>query len=205
MKAVSQAPHKSIDVKFNVSSGSEEYSDRSHKDVQRFREQILEALNELREGGILHVSLGRARLSSSCFDESVGKGIRKVARGSLNSLPHHHVVTIDPTGENWWDADAALRKASEAERLKLVCLWRGRDDDTTLVGPVDEQSKSTYEFVSKRGSTGATTRVLAQSQDISIQAASNRMSRTAKLGIIRRVKRESAEGGGTQYVYVAVS
>lgn len=206
MNAPPVAKRSPVDAMFKArqKKGDTEYSDREHPDVQRFKKSVLEALGKAQEGAVLRFSLGGALLSSSCFAETIGTALKRIATERRGKLPGRFVVADDPTGENWWDADAALRKMSSDENLKLVCVWRGPGDAVRLLGPVDEQAQATYDFVAGCGEEGATTRELAEVQDISIQAASNRMSRTAEIGLIRRVKRESVSGGGTQHVYVAV-
>lgn len=193
-----------VDVEFEAQKEEKEYSDRNHPDIQKFKEQVLAATEHANEGDVLSFSLDEARFSSSCFDETIGAAVKKAATEKTKKLPDRFIVTVDPEGQNWWDADAALRKASSEINAKLVCVWRGPGGITKLIGPVDEKAEATYEFVSQRGKEGATTRELSEAQDISIQAASNRMSRTAKIGLIRRVKQESVGRGGTQHVYLAV-
>lgn len=202
MSTALRTDKSSLNVEFEAQK--KEYSDRDHPDIQRFKSQVLKATEQASEGEVLYFSLDEARLSSSCFDETIGEAIEKVAARRANKLPDRFIVAVDPEGENWWDADAALRKASSEINAKLVCVWRGPEGATRIIGPADDKARATYEFVSRCGGEGATTRDLSEARDISIQAASNRMSRTARIGLIRRVKQESVSRGGTQHVYLAV-
>lgn len=204
MATATKPDHKSSTVEFEARKDEKEYSDRDHRDIQRFREQILKAVEPAHEGEVLYFSLGDASFSSSCIDETIGAAIREVTAEKSKKHPDRFIVMVDPEGENWWDADAALRKASDDLNTKLVCVWRGPGGTIKLIGPVDEKAEATYEFVARMGKEGATTRDLAEARDISIQAASNRMSRAARAGLIRRVKQESVSKGGTQHVYLAV-
>jgi hypothetical protein len=129
-----------------------------------------------------------------------------LARIAGQEFPGRFVLGRDPSGQNEWDADAALRKLSERRGQKLVCVWE-TNEEVRLVGSVDEQVRMTYEFLKQRwldSGEGATARELARHSKSSIQAASNRLAKVGTLGVAYAAERESVEGGGAQFRYVPV-
>lgn len=180
------------------------HSDREDPAVQEFKNMLLDALEEIQDGGTICADLSDVKFSASCIHETIGAVLEKVIQDRLlkkTQLPKY-VVGIDADGNNAWDADAALEKASRDFGHKLVCVWKSEPEQVELLGEVDEQVQSTYDFVLDCESKGgATTRQLADHYGISIQAAGNRLSKTAELGIVRKCTGESVSGGGRQNVY----
>ena len=179
------------------------YSDPDDVDVMSLRERLLSVLAEAEEGTVIPLSLAGTVLSASCHARLLGPALRKVASGEA---PGRYVVVDDPGGENDWDADAALRKLSSDGPTKLVCVWNTGGDRPLLVGDVDRGVKETYDFVYDREQEGcaATTRELAEAYGMRIQAASNRVTKAASLGVVRTVEERPAEGGGVQRLLVPV-
>jgi hypothetical protein len=179
------------------------YSDPDDADVMNLRERLLSVLTEAEEGTVIPLSLKGTMLSASCHARLLGPALRMVASGEA---PGRYVVVEDPGGANDWDADAALRKLSADGPTKLVCVWNTGGDRPLLVGDVDRGVKETYDFVYDREQKGsaATTRELAEAYGMRIQAASNRVTKAASLGVVRTVEERPAEGGGVQRLLVPV-
>ena len=192
-------------IKFEAKKAS--YANREAPEVQRFKQVLLSVMDESEEEITVYASLEGARLSAGCIDETIGAALKEVVKERVLKRDPitKHLLALDEEYINEWDADAALKKASKDFGHKLVCVWRGSPEAVSLVGDVDEQVESTYNFVLNcENGEEATTRKLANHYDLSIQAASNRMSRAAQLGIIRKEKGETVRGGGRQNVYKPV-
>lgn len=180
------------------------YTDPEVAAIQNVRSELLEKLHDAPAGSIAPLDLNGVQLSASCIAAVLGPVLIALAYGHL---ARKFVIVLDPTGRNAWDADAGLRKESDRVGHKLVCVWQGKRRLPDLVGPVDEQVKATYGFVLEtwiKAHDGATARDLAESAGVSIQAASNRLSKAASLGLLFASDREAVSGGGAQYVFVPV-
>lgn len=179
------------------------YSAPDDPAVIQLRDALLDCLRDGSENTVIPLLLEGKVLAASCHAAVLGPVLKKVLRGDS---PGRYIVVHDPDGTNDWDADAALRKKSEDEGVKLLCVWIGPSGEPQLVGAVDPAVQETYFFVLTCTRTGksATARVLAEEQGIRIQAASNRMSKAASFGVIHALRDEPAEGGGTQRVYVPI-
>lgn len=174
-----------------------------HASIRGARADILERLQRAGSGTVVPVSLEGIELSASCHAALFGPVLEAIVRGSY---PGRFVVAVDPGARNEWDADAAMRKYSETVGEKLVCVW-DRTDRCVLVGSVDTQVRATYDFVTEiwqRTGEGATARELADMFQLTIQAASNRLTKAAGLGIVYSADVESVMGGGRQNRYVPV-
>lgn len=171
--------------------------------IVRFQRAILSALSKARAGTVIPISYQGVVLTASCQAATLGKALLEIVRGTF---PDRFLTVHDPDGTNDWDADAALKKLSTKPEEKLVCTWHGPEGTTRLVGAVHPQIEATYRFVCAEFEVhgGATARSFAEKEGISIQAASNRMSSTSKLGLIYRAEETSVEGGGKQHVYVPI-
>jgi DNA-binding transcriptional ArsR family regulator len=171
--------------------------------LRRAVADVLKRLRSIPEGSVVPIDLENVILTGSCHATLFGPVLEKIV---AREFPGRFVIGRDPTGENEWDADAALSKLSERRGVKLVCVWEV-SNVVRLVGAVDEQVRATYEFLQRRCSEageGATARELAQETGSSIQAASNRLARLGDLGLAYTGEREPVEGGGVQYRYVPV-
>ena len=171
--------------------------------VIKLRDALLDCLREAPKSTVIPLQFKGKVLAASCHAAILGPALKKVSRGEC---PGRYIVVRDPDGRNDWDADAALRKASEDEGVKLLCVWIGDSGEPRLIGAVDTTVSETYSFVlaCTRLGRSATARVLAEEQGIRIQAASNRMSKAASFGVIHAAREEPAEGGGTQRVYAPI-
>jgi len=180
------------------------YTLREDDAVEKYREDLLQEIREAGDNEVVYADLGGVTLGSSCIDETIVPALKEIRRSLLDkSKSRRYMVIRDPAGRSDWDADAALRKASEETGSKLIVVWK-TDQQVELLGPVDEQVRATYEFLQDRPGHEATTREMADAYDITIQAANNRMNRAVKAGIVRKISRKSVQGGGTQNVYVSV-
>jgi hypothetical protein len=172
--------------------------------IQAARNQLVERLDEAPIGSVVPLSFEHVEVSASCIASLLGSALRAIAERHLEGK---FVVGWDPRNRNEWDADAGLKKESEALGRKLVAVWEASEENPVLVGPVDEQVRVTYQFVCTRAARhdhGTTARDLAERYRLSIQAASNRLAKASGLGLLYAADRESVPGGGTQYVYVPV-
>lgn len=186
-----------------ISGSKKVYSAPDDPAVLQYRDTLLDCVRNAPESTVIPLQLKGKVLAASCHAVVLGPALKKV---TLGECPGRFIVVHDPDGKNDWDADAALRKASEDEGVKLLCVWIGSSGEPQLVGAVDSAVQDTYLFVltCARSGKSATARVLAEEKGIRIQAASNRMSKAASLGVIHAVQEEPAEGGGTQRIYVPV-
>lgn len=166
------------------------------------REALLDEIRSAPEGSVVPLSLDGIALSASCAAAVLVPALSEIVLGHVRG---RFVLVEDPSGRNKWDGDAGLRKESERLGRKLVCVWQTKETD--LAGAVDPQVRSTYEFVLgkwRTGGDGATARELAEHFEVSIQAASNRLSKAVGLGLLFDADRETVSGGGAQYVFVPV-
>ncbi len=178
------------------------HTDPDAPDITGAREALLDALHSAPAGTVVPLVLDGISLSASCAAAVLMPSLSDVVGGKV---PGRFVVVEDPSGRNRWDGDAGLKKESERLGRKLVCAWQSKELD--LVGAVDPQVRSTYDFVLGRwrtGGDGATARDLAGHFDVSIQAASNRLSKASSLGLLYEADRETVSGGGAQFVFVPV-
>lgn len=153
-------------------------------------------------GRVTPLDFSEVSLTASCIAALVTPVLLAITRGEIRG---RYLVGLDPSGRNEWDADAALNKQAHALGAKLACVWRGLEGPA-LVGAVDEQVASTYRFVLDRseGTQGVTSRIMAEEEGITIQAASNRFAKAAALGILHAARREVVSGGGVQHLYLPV-
>ena len=179
------------------------YSAPDDPDIVGLEDRLVQSLAESSEGTVVPVSLRGSVLSASCFARLLGNALRGVSLGLYSG---RYVVVQDSDGDNDWDADAALRKVSAEGPAKLVCVWKSGDGRPQLIGDVDRVVQETYDFIWDREREGApaTTREMAEAYKMRIQAASNRVSKAAALGVVRAVEEQPAEGGGVQRLLVAV-
>lgn len=176
-------------------------TDQDAEAIRSARERLQAALTAAPPGSVVPLSLDRLELSASCIAALLGPVIAEIVDGSYKG---RYVIGVDPSGKNQWDADAGLVKESHRTDRKLVCVWR-TGDRIDLLGDVDNQVRVTYSFVAERGERGATARELANHENLSIQAASNRLSKAHKLGVIHKATRRSVSGsGGAENVYIPV-
>ncbi|HEY9229561.1 MAG TPA: hypothetical protein VIP11_23125 [Gemmatimonadaceae bacterium] len=172
--------------------------------IQRVAAELRQRLREAKPGVIVPLMLDGSELSASCLAAVLGPALGDIVSGAV---PGRFIVGIDPAGRNAWDADAALRKESTTVGRKLVCVWLTADDTHELVGAVDDQVKSSYEFALSRWVKSAlptTARDLAESGGLTIQAASNRLAKASAAGLLHAADREAVAGGGSQYLFIPV-
>lgn len=186
-----------------IGGSKEVYSAPDDPAVVQLRESLLACLRDAPDSTVVPLQFKGKVLAASCHAVVLGPALKGISQGEY---PGRYIVVYDPDGKNDWDADAALRKASEDEGVKLLCVWLGRSGAPQLVGAVDAGVRETYLFVltCTRSGRSATARLLAEEQGIRIQAASNRMSKAASYGVIHAAREEPAEGGGVQRVYIPV-
>lgn len=172
-------------------------------EIIAFQKELLSALEHAAPGTVIPISYEGITLSASCQAATIGLALLEIVKGTYED---RFITVLDPDGTNDWDADAGLKKESARTQQKLVCVWHGPADKISLQGAVDPQVEATYAFVAKEAEAheGATARLFAEREGITIQAASNRMSKAAKLGLIYKSEEISVEGGGKQHIYVPI-
>lgn len=176
-------------------------TDQEADAVHAARDRLESALASAPAGSVVPLSLKGIELSASCVAALLGPVIAKIVD---QSFEERYVVGLDPSAKNRWDADAGLMKESHRMNKKLVCVWRA-GNGVELLGDVDDQVRATYDFVFAREGRGATARELADHENLSIQASSNRLAKAHKLGIIHKATRRSVSGsGGSENVYIPV-
>lgn len=203
MKTLTRGLHRLPAVVVSKSAAGM-YTDPESTAVQTARSELFERLSGAAPNTLVPLDLDGVELSASCIAALLGPVLDAIVQKHLDAK---FIAVIDATGRNAWDGDAGLRKESDRVGRKLVCVWSSKDGTPTLMGPADEQVRATYEFayVSWAKSQGGTTaRDLAEAAGISIQAASNRLSKAASLGLLCAVDREPVMGGGAQYIFAPV-
>lgn len=180
------------------------YTDPEAPAIQEAQRELIDRLADAAPGSVVPLLLTNVELSASCIAKLLGAALTAIVQ---KHVQEKFVVVEDPTGRSAWDGDAGLRKESERRRVKLVCVWSGRGGTLELVGAADEQVRNTYNFVLRHWSRHrdvSTARDLAEAEGVSIQAASNRLSKAASLGLLYAADKEPVAGGGSQYVFVPV-
>lgn len=200
MKATAPSLSEEDPVRIPIEDGGM-LTDQEADAVHTARDRLESAIVSAPAGSVVPLSLDGIELSASCVAALLGPVITKIVDRAFDG---RYVVGVDPSAKNRWDADAGLVKESHRTNKKLVCVWR-TGDGVELLGDVDDQVRATYDFVVDRGGRGATARELADHENLSIQAASNRLSKAHKLGIIHKATRRSVSGsGGSENVYIPV-
>jgi len=174
----------------------------SDAEVIGLADRLALRLREAESSTVVRVRF-EAPLSASAHARVLGRALGLVVRGEC---PGRFVLVEDPQNQNDYDAEAALEKESRSSPHKLVCVWLGPSGSPRLVGAVDPKVRETYALALdlwKRGVT-TTARALAEAEGVTIQSASNRVSKAASLGILCQIDESSVEGGGVQKVYVPV-
>lgn len=180
-----------------------DHLDRDDQDVQEAKRQLRAKLASASPGTVVPLDVTGAWLRSSCLGEILGAALEGIVERSYEG---RYIVVIDQDRRHDFELDAALEKESKERERKLVCVWRTGDGDSSLVGQVDPQVARTYEFVLDQWAApdGATARAYAEEEGIKIQAAGNRLSKAASLGVIHPADRVPVSGGGSQWLYVPV-
>jgi hypothetical protein len=179
-------------------------SDPDSPELHALVDQVLDRLRTVDEGSVVSILFAEATLTASCLAVVLTPVLLAIHRGEIRN---RYFRVIDSTGRNEWDADAALRKQSARLMTKLACVWRSDAGSLCeVVGPIDEQVAATYKFVFDHCAVagGAKTRDLAEAENITIQAASNRFAKAAAQGLLHKAETISVAGGGVQHLYVAV-
>jgi len=173
------------------------------RDLKTVGQTLVEQLAKSCDGTVVLLDLGQVLLRASELGVLLADPVHAIVNGEY---PGRYLVVGDGEGQNVWDADAALKKESDARGQSLALAWRVGTEARTLVGRVDPLIRDTYEFVSSASSpSDATARKLAEIRNVTVQAASNRLSRVSRLGLAHAIGRVSAAGGGSQYIYIVVS
>ena len=204
MKTMARGLYRTSPVVLEASNGTM-FTDPEAPAVQAARSTILQRLQSSDEGSIVPLSLDGVELSASCIAAILSPILTAIIEKHVEG---RYIVVADPASRNMWDADAGLQKESGRLGRKLVCVWQINGQTFDLVGAVDEQVDETYKFVLDtwmKHEEGATARALAEHFDVSIQAASNRLSKAGNLGLLYPADREAVAGGGSQYVYLPVA
>lgn len=200
MKATAPPLSEEDPVRIPIEDGGM-LTDQEADAVHVARDCLESALASAPAGSVVPLSLEGIELSASCVAAVLGPVISKIVDQSFQA---RYVVGLDPSAKNRWDADAGLVKESHRTNQKLVCVWRTAEG-VELLGDVDDQVRTTYAFVVDREGRGVTARDLADHENISIQAASNRLAKAHKLGVIHKATRRSVSGsGGSENVYIPV-
>jgi len=173
------------------------------RDLKAVRQTLTKQLSKSPEGTIVLLDLGEALLRASELGALLTEPIVGIVQGNYRG---RYLVVRDNDGQNVWEGDAALRMASDLRGQSLAVAWRAGAGSTVPIGRVDPLIQDTYEFVSSASSPSeATARQLAETRSVSVQAASNRLSRASRLGLIHAIDRIPAAGGGSQFAYVAIT
>jgi hypothetical protein len=204
MKATAGGLVRSISVSIEPGDEGHRHTDFKSAAIQHAAAELRSKLRESPPGVIVPLTLDGSELSASCLAAVLGPALGDVVNGVV---PGRFVVGIDPAGRNAWDADAALRKVSAHVGRKLVCVWLTDHDTRELVGSVDDQVKSSYEFAVDRwlkSSSPTSARDLAEAGGLTIQASSNRLAKASSAGLLHVAERASVSGGGSQYLFIPV-
>jgi hypothetical protein len=78
-------------------------------------------LAKSREGTIVLLELGKVLLRASELVALLSEPLLGVVQGEY---PGRYLVVADENGQNLWEADAALRLASESRGQSLAVAWR---------------------------------------------------------------------------------
>lgn len=180
-----------------------EYFDRNDEDVREAKRRLQAKLAGASPGTVVPVNITGGWLRSSCLGEILGGALQGIVDGNYEG---RYVVVLDPDRRHDFELDAAVEKESKDRGRKLVCVWRTGEGSSSLVGQVDPQVERTYQFVVDQwtAARGATARAYAEEEEMKIQAAGNRLSKAASLGVIHPAERVSVSGGGSQWLYVPV-
>lgn len=174
------------------SDGGVLYAD---EDAAPAEKRLLAMLEELPSGGVLEVDLSGVKLASDASRRLLRRALLRLSRGELDDRALV-IVGLEYGTYN-------LRVMLESEGLTAV--ERPVDGSAPrLIGKVDSAVRETYDYICSRTRTTAQD-VLKHFELLTIAAATNRLTRLKQLGLARRVEQEPVEGGGRQYVYVAVA
>ena len=196
-------------VRTSISSGKvlkllpllgEETVVNAHKPtVRNAGEHILRAVRDGGSNSILRIDATGIALGASVIAQLLAPVLEQIVKGEIED---RYIAVYDPSGENEWEADAALKRQSE-EGSKLICVWAQSEGRPKLVGSVDKQVQHTYNFVWECmvANRVSTAREMAEANGLTIQAASNRLSKANELGVIIVESVDPIAGGGVQKIY----
>ncbi len=155
---------------------------------------ILEALERLGPGGLVTVDFEGVRVSSEAARQLLGRALRRVAGGEFAD----RFLILWRLGSSRYNTEVMLQGEG------LVAVERvSEPPGAQLLGRFEPAVKDTFEFVLSKTVTTAS-EVKEELALESTAAATNRLSRLAKLALARRVAERAVPGGGREFVYAAV-
>ena len=165
----------------------------SADEVAAVEEEVLRALENLPEGGLLVINLAEVRVSSEAGRRLLRRGMRRVAGGELSG----RFIVLSGIDKSRYNIDVMLRGEN------LVTVERLVSRDSRLVGRVEPAVRETYEYLTaRRFATASDVKQRFRLENTS--TATNRLTKLWKLALARRVEEKAVAGGGKQYVYTAV-
>ena len=160
---------------------------------KEIREKVAKLIDAAPADRVLPVDFSSVRyLDFSCADELFGKLLSRLA---ADLAGRYLVLTgLLPTARENVDAALKLRK--------LACVSRMSGGEAEVLGEPPPELLETWKLARDRGAL--TVKDLVKEFDIATNAASNRLAKLARLGLIAKVRTEGMESGGRVFVYECV-
>jgi len=155
---------------------------------------ILESLERLGAGGLVVIDFDGVRVSSEAARQLLGRAIRRITSGELSD----RFVILWQLGASSYNTKVML----EGEGLTTVERL-ATSPGARLLGRFEPAVRETFDFVLSTESTTAGEVKEALGLE-STAAATNRLTRLAKLALVRRIAERAIAGGGREFVYSAV-
>lgn len=161
------------------------------------REKILAYLEKEPIDIILPISFEKVDFMDYSFtDEMLCKLIRRIMSGELGE----RYIVVESLNESLKEnIDVALRER------ELCCVYATDDNKNEILGKLSTPLRETYEYAIEQKKI--TTRDIFEVKKFkleNISAASNRLTRLEKLGLLHNNKDEVVGGGGRQFVFEAI-
>jgi len=143
---------------------------------------------------ILPLDFSKVRVIDFSFtDEMLGRIIRRI---SIGEIAGRYIILESLSDSVRESINMALKER------ELVCVYVKSNLETEILGKISEELKSTYDAAVDKGKITARDVLEPENTDnISISAASNRLTKLKELGLLTKTNDEVVNGGGRQYVY----
>jgi len=161
------------------------------------REKILAHLEKEPVDIIMPISFEHVDfMDYSLTDEMLCKLIRRIISGELGE----RYIVVESLNESLKENINVALKERE-----LCCVYVKSDGKVEILGKLSTPLRETYEYAVEQKKI--TTRDIFDVKKFNLEnisAASNRLTRLEKLGLLHNNKDEVVEGGGRQFVFEAI-
>jgi len=163
-------------------------------DGARLRDEVLKRLEGEPADIVLPLDFSKVNgIDFSFADEMLGRIIRRISIGE----PGGRYIILESLSDSVRESINVALKERE-----LACVYVKPNSEIEILGKISEELKKTYYIAVGKGKiTARDILELENADNISISAASNRLTRLKELSLLIKTNDEIVNGGGRQYVY----